>query len=373
MIYITGIAITLFLSLILFTKKNKNLSDKILLGWLIVVLIHLALFVLISSKEYIQFPQFLGFEIPLPLLHGPILFLYTKSLTDSRKIRSNIWLHFIPFLIAFTSIVPFLLLDYKEKINVYQNEGIGYTILTTIIFTGTIASGVFYSVLSLLFLRRYQKRIKDKFSYIDKINLQWLFGLIIGLSLIWAVVLFANEKFIFSTVVFYVLFIGYFGIKQVGIFTNQPPAIIAIPKDSIESLGLYEKPIENPKYEKSSLTNSELEAKHSALVHLMKEKKLYLTPELTLANVAEELGEHANILSQVINRVEKRNFFDYINKLRVEEFKEKVVVPDNQKFTLLSLAYECGFNSKTSFNRNFKGITGKSPSEYLIEINVTLK
>jgi YesN/AraC family two-component response regulator len=105
----------------------------------------------------------------------------------------------------------------------------------------------------------------------------------------------------------------------------------------------------------------------------MTEKKLHLIPELTLANVAEELKVHPNTLSQVINRIEKRSFFDYINKLRVEEFLEKVAIPDNQKFTLLSLAYESGFNSKTSFNRNFKNIVGKSPSEYLKEINVNLK
>lgn len=373
MIYISGIVITLFLSLILFTKKDKSLSDKILLGWLIIVLIHLVLFVLVSSKQYILFPYFFGLEIPLPLLHGPLLFLYSKSLTDSIKISRNIGLHFIPFFLALISIVPFLLLDSKEKINVYQNNGEDYIILTSIIFTVIILSGISYSVLSLHLLRRHQKIIKENFSYTEEINLKWLFGLIVGLSLIWVVVLLADDEFIFTSVVFYVIFIGYFGIKQVGIFTNQPPVSVSTIVESIGPVELDQKPNENPKYEKSSLTNSELEAKHRALVILMKEKKMHLTPELTIANVAEELEIHPNTLSQVINRVEKRNFFDYINKLRVEEFLEKVIIPDNQKFTLLSLAYECGFNSKTSFNRNFKSITGNAPSEYLKKINVNLK
>jgi AraC-like DNA-binding protein len=83
--------------------------------------------------------------------------------------------------------------------------------------------------------------------------------------------------------------------------------------------------------------------------------------------VAEELEIHPNTLSQVINTVEQKNFFDYVNTLRIEEFKERIANPDNQKYTLLSLAFECGFNSKTSFNRNFKNLTGKSPSEYLKE------
>jgi AraC-like DNA-binding protein len=104
----------------------------------------------------------------------------------------------------------------------------------------------------------------------------------------------------------------------------------------------------------------------------MTEKKLYQTPELTLNIVSKELNIHPNTLSQVINSVEQKNFFDYVNTLRIEEFKHRITNPDNHKYTLLSLAYECGFNSKTSFNRNFKNLTGKSPSEFLKESKVIL-
>ncbi len=89
--------------------------------------------------------------------------------------------------------------------------------------------------------------------------------------------------------------------------------------------------------------------------------------------VSRELNIHPNTLSQVINRAEQKNFFDYINSLRVSEFKERTMKSDYQKYTLLSLAHDCGFNSKTSFNRNFKKITGKSPSEYLKEAHIDLK
>ena len=109
---------------------------------------------------------------------------------------------------------------------------------------------------------------------------------------------------------------------------------------------------------------------HAKLVGLMNQKKLFLTPELTLTMVAEELEIHPNTLSQVINTAEQKNFFDYINTLRIKEFKKRIADPDNQKYTFLSLAYECGFNSKTSFNRNFKNLTGKSPSEYLKAIKL---
>lgn len=370
MIYIIGIIITFFLSFVLLTKKDKSNADKILFIWLCVILAHLAMFALISSEEYIHFPYFLGIELPIPLLHGPLLFLYTTSLTNKRRVTVRDMVHFIPFAIALFFIMPFLFQSAAYKIMVYKNEGEAYSLLTTIIFFGIILSGIIYSVLSLRSLLQHKRIIENNYSYIEKINLQWLFRLIIGLFSIWIIVLFADDKIIFSSVVLYVFFIGYYGIKQVGIFTNQPPLIIST--DSISTIP--ELPVEifsdTTKYQKSSLSDDQIESIHIKLIQLMKEKKLHLTPELTLSMVSQELNVHPNTLSQVINSKEQKNFFDYINSLRVEEFIMRIAIPENQKYTLLSLAFECGFNSKTSFNRNFKNITGKSPTEYCKEIRI---
>nr|WP_246440606.1 helix-turn-helix domain-containing protein [Rhabdobacter roseus] len=70
-------------------------------------------------------------------------------------------------------------------------------------------------------------------------------------------------------------------------------------------------------------------------------------------------------LSQVINEKEQKNFYDLINGWRIEEFLKEVKSEKNKKYTLLAIAYDCGFNSKASFNRNFKKYTGKTPTEYL--------
>ena len=370
MIYIIGITITFFLSLILWTKKGKSSADRILLTWLCVTFIQLILFSIISSNEYLNFPFLLGLEIPLPIVHGPFLFLYTLTLTKGQVAKPKIFIHFLLYLIAFIATIPFLMLSLEEKILVYQNEGQGFETITTIIFVGIILSGITYTILSLQALRNHKKRIKDNFSSIEKINLKWLFRLFLGLSFIWVLVFFADDELIFSAVVFYVFFIGYYGIKQVGIFTNLEASEYS---SAIESKDPAELSVVLPpvsKYEKSALTDGQLKTIHDKLVQLMMQKKSFLTPELTLTMVAEELEIHPNTLSQVINTVEQKNFFDYVNMLRIEEFKDRATNPDNQKYTLLSLAYECGFNSKTSFNRNFKNFTGKSPSEYLKESKV---
>ena len=86
-------------------------------------------------------------------------------------------------------------------------------------------------------------------------------------------------------------------------------------------------------------------------------------------DLARRLNTHPNYLSQVINEKEGKNLYDYVNTLRIEEFIKLVSQPHNQNLTLLSLAYECGFNSKSSFNRYFKKTTGQSPSEYLKQLH----
>lgn len=373
MIYITGVVITFFLSSILLTKKEKSIADKILAVWLCVIAVHLTLYAIVATQKHLQFSYLLGLEIPMPLLHGPFLFLYTTSFTARPTATRKKLLHFIPFVLALLSIIPFLLLSSGEKILVYRSGGESYATLTGIIFMTTILSGIIYSFLSLRSLLRHKRKIKDEFSYIEKINLQWLFNLVIGLCCIWVIVSFADDEYIFSAVVLYVLFIGYFGIKQVGIFTNRPPAEELLALATTAPAGAITTHVDNSKYEKSSLTDSQLKAIHTELVELIGQRKMYLTHELTLSMVSQELDVHPNTLSQVINRAEQRNFFDYINTLRVAEFKERATKPENQRYTLLALAHECGFNSKTSFNRNFKKITGISPSDYLKEAHIVLK
>nr|WP_262919778.1 helix-turn-helix domain-containing protein [Niabella hibiscisoli] len=97
----------------------------------------------------------------------------------------------------------------------------------------------------------------------------------------------------------------------------------------------------------------------------MQKEALFTDPELTLGTLSEQLAIHPNTLSQVINSKEGKNFYDYINALRIATFIKALSKPENKKYTLLSLAFECGFNSKASFNRNFKKHTGLSPTEYL--------
>lgn len=365
MLYLTGIIITFFLVVILASKKDKSEADKILAFWLFFTGFHLFLYYLHYKNDFASFPYLLGFELPMPLLQGPFLFLYTSALTNQNRHKKYNLLHFLPFVVACLILIPFFRLSFEEKLKVFQNEGKGYENLILILYSAILISGITYALLSLRKLSKHRKNISEAFSSTEKINLRWLQYLILGSSIIWLVVILFNDEYIFSVVVFYLIFIGYFGIKQVGIFTNHAFSEDKIP--NISSVGNVEteNSSEKIKYEKSSLTNSELQLLHQKLTQIMTDDKLYKNPDLTLADLSQKLNIHSNVLSQVINSAEGKNFYDYINFQRVEEFKKQILLPENQKFTLLSVAFECGFNSKTAFNRNFKKATGLSPTEYL--------
>ena len=375
MIYLTGIIISAFLSFLLLTKKDKSLADKTLFIWLCITTLHLTIFAFKATERQFQIPYLLGIEILLPLVHGPFLFLYVTAFS-ARPLKTGYGLlHFIPFVLGVLFVLPFLLLDIDDKVLVYQNDGRPFQTHRDIIFIATLLSGTTYCLLSLLRLYRHKKKVRDVFSYTEKIDLQWLFYLTLGLLGIWMVSFFASDEYIFISVVLYVLFIGYFGIKQVGVFTNQQPVaqepVIAEPSVGIVAM-VDETPPESIKYGNSSITKEQIRQIHANLQELVHREKPHCTPGLTLPDLARQLNVHPNTLSQVINSMEQKNFFDYINTLRVEEFKSRVVKTENQKYTMLFLAHECGFNSKTSFNRNFKNCTGQSPTEYLKHIQIKL-
>eukprot|EP01029_Cantina_marsupialis_P022693 TRINITY_DN5548_c0_g1_i2.p1 TRINITY_DN5548_c0_g1~~TRINITY_DN5548_c0_g1_i2.p1 ORF type:complete len:117 (-),score=8.79 TRINITY_DN5548_c0_g1_i2:205-555(-) len=106
---------------------------------------------------------------------------------------------------------------------------------------------------------------------------------------------------------------------------------------------------------------------YSKLNELMPNKNLYKQENLTLSELAKQLNVHPNHLSQVINEKEEKNFYNYINSLRIKEFIRLASQQKNEKFTLMSLAQDCGFNSKSTFNKHFKAYTQKTPSEFFRE------
>lgn len=376
MFYLGGVGLAFFLNLLLLSKGRKTLADKILAGWLLVMNLHLLLFYFRKEELY---PQLLASDFPLPLVHGPFLYLYTLALTNRLRSLRLFLLHFLPALAVLVYIIPFFALPVEEKIAVFENHGAGYEVFNMIRMVAINVSGVAYVVLSSLVLNKHRSFIMYQFSSTDKINLVWLQYLIYWIAAIWILVFIGNDALIFTATVLFIMFIGFFGIRQVGIFhSNEPP-----PQDSKETPQVIMPEIDESveeissesytykrKYQKSGLNADSSENLHRHLDVLMSKEKIFRESELSLTELALRLNTPPNYLSQVINVREGKNFYDYVNTLRIEEFKRIAASPGSRKYTLLALAQECGFNSKSSFNRYCKKVTGKSPSEFMQTLDI---
>ena len=339
----------------------KIILSKILTLWIFVTGLHLLLYYFHHINYYQKLPHLLGFLVPLPLVQGPFLLLYVTSLiNEHQKISKLFLLHFIPALSYYFFIAPIMLLPAEEKLHyVFEVLPVNSPIYFYVFDILVNISGPVYIIWSLILWKKHYKRIKENFSYTEKITLKWLRNLIIGMATIWLAVLFGNfmdEKIgstiIFSSVSLYIFLIGYYGIRQGVIFTDS------IEKESSSSLGTKEK------YLKSPLNQDQSQSLLDRLLLYMEEEKPYLESKITLPQLANRFETNPNYLSQVINEKLNQNLYDFINRYRVEEFKKKLKNEDVQNYTLFGHAQNCGFSSKSSFHEVFKKPTGQTPAQY---------
>lgn len=371
MIFIIGIIIASFLFCLLLFKKKKEPADLLMIIWIGVINIHLLLFYALKTGLSYSYPHTLGLILPIPLLHQVLLYFYTIELTRKETLTfKKIFFHLIPFFLLVALAIPFFNLSKEEKINIFQNKGKGFEWYMIIQVLVILISGFAYTIASLSEIRKHQKRLQQILSNTDKMMLKWLEYLTIGLGMIWLLTIFFDDDVILNAVVAFVLFIGFFGINQVPVFNSQWITDNKLEKsseyDNIPVSEISEMLPSPSRYAKSGLKEDDISRIMKQLEGMMKKDKPFTESELTLNDLAKKLDIYPNQLSQAINSKTGKSFYHYINSWRIEEFLALASLPENKKFTFLSLAYECGFNSKTTFNKYFKLHTGKTPSEYII-------
>lgn len=123
------------------------------------------------------------------------------------------------------------------------------------------------------------------------------------------------------------------------------------------------------KYKQALLNSNEIEKYTKDLEQIMMDYKLYLNPDLSLKDLSSYLELPANYVSQLLNQGFDKNFSEYVNTFRLNEFKERVLLEENKALTIMAVAYDSGFNSKTVFNTFFKKMEGTTPNTYLKNIN----
>lgn len=304
------------------------------------------------------------------LLIGPVIFFYTKSLLNSTfKISKKEYYHFIPALIYLVySLIVFitdkLILDEfyfyedgrdKDMANWYQIAG--------------IISMVYYLIASLKFYKNYKKLVFDKVSFADSILFEWIPNFLIAfLSIVVLRVLlfllnpewgnFGNQFWhyiAFSIVVLYVSVNGYANAVKMS-FLNDVNS---------ESINVYQESDEDYKTKQDNTNLEEIEFWKDKILHLVENEKVFKNPTLTLSDLSKLLNTNTKNISKSINSGFDMNFNDFINHYRIEAVKEKLHKEEHKTSTLLGIAFDCGFNSKATFNRAFKKSIDLSPKDYL--------
>ncbi|MFA6233134.1 MAG: AraC family transcriptional regulator [Bacteroidota bacterium] len=373
LLFIAGIGVAVFIEFLLISKKQKSVSDRILTLWMFLIIVHLFMFYLFFTGDIFHVPFLLGLEHPLPLLHGVFLYYYVSFVTGQLpRNRKILFLHLLPAGVMYGYLLSFIFLPTDQKIAVYRSGGAGYEWFNFVKLYAITLSGIVYVIVSAVMLRRHRNTIRDRFSDLERVSLRWLQILTFGLGGIWLLVLlFRSEPLIFSGVVIFVFLIGFFGVRQGDIFAhNQSKPETEVPQDGsdaqeTEIQGMQpENAEQRKKYTKSGLSDEVAGDLHAALIALMVKNELHKKSDLSINDLASTLAVHPNYLSQVINQREQKNFYDFVNFYRIQAFKRLIEANKNQQFTLLSIAYDCGFSSKSSFNRCFKKETGQTPSQF---------
>ena len=371
-VFTIGIFLCFFLQFLLLSKPKKSISDKILAIWMFVLGMHLFSYFISLQGYWDIYPGLAGLHHPLPLFHGPFLYLYVLfSLRTDQRFSSIHYVHFLPPFAFYVYMIPFFFFySAEEKAQINSGQIDDYSVFIAFSLIAFLVSGVGYAAASYRLLSRYKDVARENYAYRHSIDLVWLKNFIIGMGLIFGAAIllavlqewiglrfgFNTDIIFYSLIILFIFYLGYSGIMHQGIFSSNSEHV-----QLVESKNSGE-------YRNSGLKEEDALLYHGQLKELMEIKKPHLEPKLSLVALAEYLDISPNYLSQIINQYEGKNFYDFVNQYRVEEFKERAKNPENSKFSLLAIAYDSGFNSKSSFNEVFKKNVGKTPSQYLNSI-----
>ncbi len=293
-----------------------------------------------------------------PFIYFSVLFFVSPT----KKFSPVDALHFLSFII-FTCIYNLQLVIYGHISFVYSD---GLALLVNAGSYFLPFQFLCYILLSYARLLKHKNNLLLITSTTKGIDLGWLrnFLLILLLmTLFWINSLFMRiPVFMLMMPLTYTVsvFVGaYYAIGQKTIFAQSPAELREI-SDIIDL----------PKKEPAKarrISQNQANSSYQHLKQLMENERLYLNSELSLADVAAKLGISIHDTSYLINELSGTNFYNFVNRYRVEEAKKLLSSARKKEFNILGIAFEAGFNSKTAFNTAFKKWTGVSPSQYISE------
>jgi AraC-like DNA-binding protein len=382
-ILIATITQAALLVLALLTSKHSNKTANYLLSSLIVLFSYYALVKILSNtNEILNYPHLIRTYRPIFILACPVIYFYCNALTTPGfRFTYKDSLHLVPFGMYTLIMLPFFFSDPATKIASLSLQP--FTLSWVIERSFFVIVFFFYFALSYRTVHRHQRHIKDVFSNLEKVKLDWLRNLLLAFGVIWVTALLRflsahgkvgyENKFLVPILLCLTIFlIGWYALRQPEIFSDRwdklirendwkSVAVVSMEKNRQEEQARFKQP---PKYKYSSLSERDIARHKDYLINYLEQEKPYTDPDLKLQNLADHLGIPSYQLSQIINTELQQNFYELINSLRIEEAKHRLIDPAKQHNTIVAIAYDVGFNSKSTFNTAFKKYTRMTPSQF---------
>lgn len=360
-----------WLAVLLFSNTARN-KGLLFLGITITIFsLHLLNGIFFLTGFILAFPHMLGLFYPFLFLLGPAYFLFMKyAFHPEFQLRKvHLW-HLLPAVVVFCQSLPLFLTTRTDKLKIVEwamTPGDHYTWMH--LFSGNtfVLLLIGYVAYSRFLARKRERHSSsskqaDMAGWLKKLS-RWFLVLLI-LDLILKVTLFACKtpvpvvEYVMSFLLALMIhLISYQTISRLGIFFQPLPAL---QQETAEG-----------KYKTSPLSNEHMQAHQTALLQLMNHEHLYLEANLKISDLAARLNIPSHHLSQLLNEGMDTNFYDFVNRYRVEAVKQRLKDAKYRHYSILAIGLECGFTNKTTFNRTFKKLTGMTPSEFLSRENVT--
>ena len=359
-----------FLSgMLLWSCTNKNNLANLILGILLLITCyHRTTYTIGFMGWYDTFrtTKINYYLIPLSLAVGPLIYFYIKSFVIQEfRFHKRELIHFIPVLLYFLYRLGVFFYDSNQdgfadtQNGVFMQKDI-YNSIDVFYIAIAAAQLLLYLAFSIYAYYKYRKALVQQYSNTYKSELLWLRNFLFAYSFlfIYDVLQTLTDEFLIDLhwtqewwyQFFSVLVVIYLGVK--GYYTDM------------ESLKKVDLALAEKTRKKKSETDFDRTIELEKLQELVSSNKLYLDPNLSLTQLSKAVRISPTQVSDLINRGLGQNFNDYINRYRIEYIVKQLSDKKNNHLSILAIALDGGFNSKATFNRVFKKITGKSPSEY---------
>ena len=370
--------LTFLFALYLLLTKTKERTANVYIGLFILFMSMDNLdTLLMKTSFYNEHPVFYFWIVSTSFLFAPLMYFYIRAVAyKGIKLKWSDSIHAIPFILFLVVTISQYHLQPKEIQLKILTTTDGFNAWFLPVSKALLhLQALTYMVLSIRVVLRFKKIVKENYSSVNKRNYLWILQLtfvfvyFVVSGLIINIIRFGADRS-YEGILFYVLapiniafliWLIYKALSQPYLFNGIDANIKLLEEYLKEKEQLQKETETDTSVNQPDLLDSELKIK---LDNYMEVQEPYLDPSLSLYELAKGLELSSLELSVFLNKQLGKNFFDFINEYRINKAKEMLEDPGKNKFTILEILYDVGFNSKSSFNTAFKKNTGFTPTEY---------